>query len=266
MGQAQRRYPSSTITGKSMTTIILTPADASPWQKPSDWNDADNSVTCIGAGGGGLAGGSGRFTRYGGGGHAGGGGAIGIRTNVDLSTVTEVAFQIGVGGVGGASGQQPGSGTPTTKFLSPDQVWADPGHAGGAGGGLGGDDINGSVGDFVAEGGRGGNGVPLGSSTQAGGGGGGGGAGLPTGNGNGGGHAPPGVTGLGGAGDGINSGSGGDGGAPGLTPNAAGGPGANGGSYGAGGGGGGGGGIGNGQGGNGGAGADGCIVITWNPA
>ena len=35
-----------------MTQVILTSVDGSPWTVPGDWNDADNSIECIGAGGG----------------------------------------------------------------------------------------------------------------------------------------------------------------------------------------------------------------------
>lgn len=73
----------------------LTTADSSPWTKPGDWNDSDNTIEVIGGGGGGGAGTSG--------GGGGGGGAYSISTNVTVSGATAV-FGVGTGGTSEVSG------------------------------------------------------------------------------------------------------------------------------------------------------------------
>jgi hypothetical protein len=113
------------------TTIILTDSTVNAWDVPSDWNDADNSVECYGAGAAGNA-----LTKAG-----GGGGSWAKDTNVALTHGSQVPVSIGADG-------QP------TWFGS--HVVAVGGHADTNGtGGLGGDaSLN--IGDVAHSGGRGG--------------------------------------------------------------------------------------------------------------
>ena len=71
------------------TVIYLDTASSSPWSVPADWNNGNNSIECIGAGGGGT-----NASESGG----AGGGAYARSINLTLSGT--VVFGVGVGGAG----------------------------------------------------------------------------------------------------------------------------------------------------------------------
>lgn len=77
-------------------TSTLTTADTSPWNVPSDWNDADNTIHVVGAGGNGAT----SVSVPGGG---GGGGAYAAISNLNLTEGGTASFQIGAGGSGTAT-------------------------------------------------------------------------------------------------------------------------------------------------------------------
>lgn len=76
-----------------MTTIFLT--SGSSWTVPADWNSADNSIECLGAG----AGGSNAAVNY-----AGQGGGYSKITNLSLIRGAPISYQVGAAGLGGATG------------------------------------------------------------------------------------------------------------------------------------------------------------------
>jgi len=76
------------------------------WSVPSDWNNADNTIECIGAGGNGAQ--NSKSTHYAGAG--GGGGAYASTANVAL-TSGSVSYLIALGGSGSATYFQNSSGT-----------------------------------------------------------------------------------------------------------------------------------------------------------
>ena len=236
-----------------MTRIFLT--SGTTWIVPADWNNAANTIECLGGGGGG---GNGVSTTQGGGG--GQGGDYAIKSNFSTTPGTSITVKIAVG-VGNSQ-----NGNPTYfngASLGASTVGATGGNKGtGATGGSG---STGSVGDTVYAGGSGGS-----PGTGAlGGGGGGGGAGPSAGGGNG--YSTTSATVLGGGGGGADGGAtatgtsggagangGGSGGQGAVTADAGGQPGGGGGEWTtkgvSGGGGGGGGSAVSGTGGNGGSG------------
>ena len=278
----------SSITGSANISVAQAAAQAAAWASttswtvPANWNNANNSIECIGGGGNGALGGGG-----------GGGGAYSKVSNVTL-TPGEVC-NVRVDGPGGYTLFQRQSGT-TLCQAAPGGNGAInfvPGAGGNAANGVGAIRYNGGSGNTGGGGGAGGpygNGGPGGAyNAQMGheGGGGGGGGGAGGGNAS---SAGPGAGGnsyaWGGGGaagtDGVNGGAGtnGGGGGGGYNTSAYGGAGGNGidmGSWGSGGGGGGswmtGGGAGGYYGGGGGGGGDsvvgvgrtGLIVVRWQP-
>ena len=190
----------ATTTATATTTPTATPTtttsfltSGTTFSVPADWNDNNNSIQCIGAGGGGL-------TRSGAPG--GGGGAYCRTTNVTLTPSGSVQIQIGAGGAAGASGT-------ASWFNGTSSTSASCGAAGGAGaagntGGPGGTTGN-SIGGATFAGGSGGSTGGTGSASA-----GGGGAAGPNGLGVNGVSAPSTTPGAGGAGD---AGMGGTGGA-----------------------------------------------------
>lgn len=189
--------------------IFLT--SGTSWTVPSDWNGADNSIECIGAGGHGGA----EDGVIGGGG--GGGGAYARINNLNLDPGSSVTYQIGVGG-----GSTSETGTANTWFNGTSLQQASlSAHGGnffdlGGYGGFGGQETH-SQGSVVYSGGNGGR--------ANGGGGGGGGAAGPNGAGANGNNATSSNGGDGGAGD---NGSGGAGGARGVGSDTNGSPGGDG--------------------------------------
>lgn len=87
-------YPGSRF--ELLTYNFLTTTGTGTWNKPGDWNNASNTIHCIGGGGGGW---TGAGSMNGGGG--GGGGAYAGSTN--LSPGSSVTYSIGVGGLTGSS-------------------------------------------------------------------------------------------------------------------------------------------------------------------
>jgi hypothetical protein len=127
------------------TTIIYL-TSGSTWTVPSDWNNANNTIEAIGAGGTGPSGAS---PARGG----GGGGAYAKAVNVSLESLTQVQYQIGAGGGTAGSGTGP---TANTWFKDASTLVAAGGASGTtAGGGAGGSAAN-SVGAVVFSGGNGG--------------------------------------------------------------------------------------------------------------
>jgi hypothetical protein len=187
-----------------VTTIFLTVADVSPWTVPSDWDSANNSIECIGGGGGASSQDAGATF-----GAGGGGGAYSKIVNLTLTAGGTAEFQVGAAGPGGQTAGSDGSPGTDTWFngasAAAASVWAKPGlgadnDTGGAGGPATG------TGTTQNAGGAGGNntGVTSGGS-------GGGGAGGP----NGAGQAGGTITGAG-----AQFGGGGGGGADGGTAGA----------------------------------------------
>src|SRR6185437_7750355 len=71
-------------------TVILTAVGGVfDWEVPATWNDADNIIECIGAGGGGEEGDGGN------GGQGGGGGAYAAAVNVSLTPASLVPYRVG---------------------------------------------------------------------------------------------------------------------------------------------------------------------------
>lgn len=185
--------------GKNVTyefatvTILTTSGSNQTYTSPSDWNNSDNSVQCIGGG----ASGGGYNVGNNGKGTGGGGGAYSKITNFSFATpgTTTATYRVGalVNGTNNAAGTNgnstwfnntvnPGNGTTNSQCSA----------AGGSGGLRGTTSTNGGAGGSTSAswgqtkyaGGRGGNltGTPLGSTANQGSGG--GGAGGPNGNGN----------------------------------------------------------------------------------
>jgi hypothetical protein len=192
-------------------TVILTDTGSVlEWEVHPTFNNADNSIHCIGAGGGGARTGST-------GGKAGGGGAYAAITNLDLSgSPGVVQYRVGAGGQFGSGAQSPTAGG-DTWFDGADFAAASVGARGGQQGsgqtGLGqGGQAASSTGTVKFNGGNGGSG-----GSAFGGGGGAGAAAGPNGNGgNGGtgvtGNAQSGCGGGGGGADGGTNGGNGSGG------------------------------------------------------
>ena len=190
----------ATPTATATTTPTATPTTTSQFitsgtsfAVPADWNDNNNMIECIGAGGGGV-------TRTGAAG--GGGGAYCRTTNVTLTPSGSVTIQIGVGGGAGANGT-------ASWFNGTSSTSASCGAAGGTGGsgstGGAGGTIGNSIGTTTFAGGTGGGTGGTGAASA-----GGGGAAGPNGLGVNGVSAPATTPGAGGAGD---AGMGGTGGA-----------------------------------------------------
>lgn len=164
------------------TVTTLTTADTSPWNVPTDWNDANNTIQVVGAGGNGAT----SVSVPGGG---GGGGAYASISNLNLTEGGTASFQIGAGGSGTA-----------TWFSASGTVNAGAGaNASGRTGGSGGTATAGTTQTAGGSGGTGGN------AAGAGGGGGGGAAG-PGGVGRAGGGSSATAGQLGGGGGGGNGG------------------------------------------------------------
>ncbi len=151
------------------TVVFLTTADTSPWTVPSDWNNASNSVRTIGAGGGGA---HSTVAQVGSGGGGGGWSEI---TNLTLTPLGSVQFQVGVGGPGGVSTGAPNGTTGTDTWFNGASLGASSVGAKGGGGatpsvaGTGGASGNG-VGTTKTTGGDGGTANNLGSGGAGGGG------------------------------------------------------------------------------------------------
>ena len=251
-----------TYLNSSPAAKIVTAESGSSWQVPADWNNANNTIYVIGAGGTGGTGVANTNNAAG-----GGGGAAAYIINITLTPLAIISFQCGVGGGTTGSGTSP---TANTWFKDGSTLVAAGGaSASGTSAGAAGSTAN-SVGGTTYAGGIGG----AGGATVSGGGGGAAGAyGIGA-------AGTSATTGLGGTGDA------GTGGAGGATSGAAGGTGTE--IVGVGGGGGGAGGTNNtttpggaggywGGGGGGGAhtagagqvggvGAPGLLVIVYTPA
>jgi len=194
-----------------MTDIVI--VTGTSWTTPSDWDNAANSIHCIGGGGGG---GGGRNQTggedAGGGGGSGGGGEY--RSSANQTATGAISIQIGAAGTAGAAnGGNGGAGT-ATWWKTSGTINADFGAAGqgavtttGGTAGVGGSAGTGTTGWNGGAGGAGGNGG--GNRNGGGGGAGGGGAGGTTAAGS------AGTAGVNGSGK--NGGNGGAGGAGGTT-------------------------------------------------
>jgi len=88
-------YNTSNTSG-AVCVIFLT--SGSSWTVPSDWNDADNSVVCIGGGSGG------KYQQ------SGGGGAYSASSNLDLTPGAIITYAIGAGGGATTTGTQSSGG------------------------------------------------------------------------------------------------------------------------------------------------------------
>lgn len=188
-------YPGLSYDFATVTFLVST--GAGTYSKPADWNNNNNSIECIGAGGRALTSASGGYATGG-----AGGGAYSKKNNVTLSASTN--YSVGAGSsTSGTAGGDTFFGA--TTFAS--SVCAAKGGAVGASlntKGLGGAAASG-IGDTKYSGGDGGTGAAAASYNT---GGGGGGAG-PNGNGGNGGNGFNGVSG--GAGGGGGNGGGGNG-------------------------------------------------------
>lgn len=142
-----------------MVTVVIPLTAGSTWAVPSNWNSANNTIECIGAGGNG----SNAATVAGAG---GGGGAYALENNVTLTPGSTVNIQIGTagGGPGSTGDTYLKDNSSTTVVLARGGSNASSGS-----GGAGGDTTN-SIGDTKYAGGDGGS---SGASLYGGGGGGG---------------------------------------------------------------------------------------------
>jgi hypothetical protein len=164
-------------------TVLLTDYGAiRSWTVPDTWNDANNSIACIGAGAGG------RYADNNGGESGGGAGAHASESNVNLTPGASVSYRVGSAGLGGVRGSfQATSGTDTffgaTTFAA-STVGAKAGTAGTSrtSPGVGGQASD-CIGSVKYSGGDGGTGAPRSEAVGDAGGGGGGGAAGPHGNG-----------------------------------------------------------------------------------
>lgn len=155
-----------TIPGE--TIIFLTTTGASQtWTAPADWNSLNNTVECLGGGGGAIKFGS--NTCAGG----SGGGAYSLKSNVALGPSTSINYRVG-DGTDGSNDTWFNGTTLGNASCSAEGGAANSGITGGAGG-----QASNSVGDTKYSGGNGGN--SNGAAND--GGGGGGGAAGPHGNG-----------------------------------------------------------------------------------
>jgi hypothetical protein len=87
----------------------LTRESGTSWTVPADWNSTDNSIACIGGGGGAVNSGV-ETVRAGG---SGGGGAFAKISNLALTAGATVAFAVGAGGANAAPGAKAGDGGET---------------------------------------------------------------------------------------------------------------------------------------------------------
>jgi len=181
-----------------MTEIFLT--SGTSWTVPSDWNDLENTIECIGAGAEG--GPNGRA--------GGGGGAYAIKSNLALTPNDSITIQIGNGTLGWTSNNFHNTGRDTYfngASLGASSCGAEGGYDGTNNANTTGGQAANSIGDTKYSGGAGGN---NGASGRPGGGG--GGAAGPNGAGGAGGNASTTVGGAGGQGDNGSGGAGGSGG------------------------------------------------------
>jgi hypothetical protein len=84
------------------------------WTVPADWNNANNSVECVGGG----AGGTGSWTDNNVGGSGGGGGAYAKSINLNLTPGAAVAYTVGAGGAAG-----PASAGDTSNAAAGGDTW-----------------------------------------------------------------------------------------------------------------------------------------------
>src|SRR5262245_6645495 len=90
-------------------TIFLT--SGTTWIVPSDWNNADNIIECIGGGGGAGSGGPGLWSSNG-----GGGGAYATISNITLTPLASIAITVGQGGAGATTANASGANGTATNF------------------------------------------------------------------------------------------------------------------------------------------------------
>jgi hypothetical protein len=127
-----------------MTIIYLTTASSSPWTVPSDWSSTDNTIECIGGGGGAAF--DVATIQYGAG---GGGGGYSKINNVSLVPGGSVTFQVGAGGAAGSNGTD-GIAGGDTWFNGTTFTGSSVGAKGGGGG------LHGGAPSYLATGGGGG--------------------------------------------------------------------------------------------------------------
>lgn len=160
------------------TTIFLTTAGTFNWAVPIDWNNANNTIECLGAGANGV--GDQRNA------NAGGGGAYARINNLALTPGTNVSYHIGSPGNGdttfngtslgacsvgakgavGTTGGAAGSSVGTIKYSGGTGIYGGGGGAGPYGGGNNGSSSTGGGGGSgdVGNGGAGGNSSSNGSA------------------------------------------------------------------------------------------------------
>jgi hypothetical protein len=110
-------------TGSSLLNVVFLNEGSGTYTRPATWNDANNSIHCIGAGGSG-----GSNTNWHGGG--GGGGAYASISNYTMAA-TE-SYTVGAGGVGVYSmSSVPGNAGAASWFATTGTVYANPGGGGG---------------------------------------------------------------------------------------------------------------------------------------
>jgi hypothetical protein len=83
--------------------LLLLPAGTTTFQVPSDWNNADNVIHCIGGGAGGQTA-DGGFA-----GSGGQGGAYAKILNLALSPGANISVHVGFGGAATPMARRPGS-------------------------------------------------------------------------------------------------------------------------------------------------------------
>jgi hypothetical protein len=106
---------------------FLTVESGTTWKVPSDWNNANNQIECIGGGGGGVDSSGSQ-----GAGGAGGGGGYSKANNLVLTLGADITFQVGAGGARAGSGSSAGAGG-DTFFNGTGVTAASVGAKGGAG-------------------------------------------------------------------------------------------------------------------------------------
>lgn len=77
---------------KPWTYINFTTVGAGTWTVPTDWNNLENRIECIGGGAGAKSGGGG----------AGGGGAYAALSNYSLTVGATIDYFVASGGAGGS--------------------------------------------------------------------------------------------------------------------------------------------------------------------
>ena len=130
------------------TVILTTTGSVLSWTVPDDWNDADNSIHCIGAGGAGRT----ATTNNAGGG--GGAGAYAAISNLNLTPAGSVSYRVGAAASQASGGDTWFNGA----SLGASSVGAKGGTLGGLSGGGSGGTAGSSIGDVKFSGGNGGNG------------------------------------------------------------------------------------------------------------